>query len=44
MKKIIEDFPEDIGIIISFFLDYKQIPKGRCYFIDAGLPHAYIHG
>lgn len=30
--------------MISFFLDYKKIGKGKCYYIDAGVPHAYIHG
>lgn len=42
--KILTDFPNDIGIVISFFMEYKLLPAGVCYYIESNVPHAYIHG
>ena len=28
MLKIVEDFPDDIGLVISFFLEHKKMGKG----------------
>lgn len=44
MKKLHEQFPFDEGILVSCLLKYKVIPPGKCFAIEAGVPHAYIKG
>jgi mannose-6-phosphate isomerase class I len=42
--RLYEQFGNDLGIIVSCFLNYFIIPSGKCYAIAAGVPHAYING
>jgi mannose-6-phosphate isomerase class I len=44
MKRLQEQFPFDIGILVSCFLSYRKLPSGSCFGIPAGIPHAYIKG
>ena len=44
MKRLHEQFPYDEGILVSCLLKYKKIPQGKCFAIEAGVPHAYIKG
>ena len=44
IQGIVKDFPNDIGVVISLYLDYKKLGKGECFYIGAGTPHAYIKG
>lgn len=37
-------FPNDIGIICSFLLNYVELSPGEAIFLGAGEPHAYISG
>jgi mannose-6-phosphate isomerase class I len=37
-----KDFGLDIGIIVSFLLNYFDLPVGKSFYLKAGLPHAYI--
>lgn len=42
--KILEDFQNDIGIVVSFFLDYRVLAAGQSFYIEPNTPHAYISG
>uniref|UniRef100_A0A069DYV5 mannose-6-phosphate isomerase n=1 Tax=Panstrongylus megistus TaxID=65343 RepID=A0A069DYV5_9HEMI len=39
-----KQFPEDIGLFSIYFLNYITLKPGEAIFLDAGLPHAYLHG
>jgi mannose-6-phosphate isomerase class I len=43
-NKLFSQFSHDSGILVSFLLNYKSLPKNSCFAIAAGTPHAYIQG
>jgi len=42
--KLNEQFPYDIGVLLSYFLNYLTIQPGEAFVMDPCEPHAYIHG
>lgn len=36
--------PDDIGLLVVFFLELIHVKKGEAFFTGAGIPHAYIKG
>ena len=42
--KLQNEFPFDIGIIFSFFLNYFTLNPGQCLVLDPDEPHSYISG
>ena len=46
-KLIIEinkQYPNDVGVLALFFLNYIELPKGKVMYLKANVPHAYISG
>lgn len=39
-----KQFPEDIGLFAIYFLNHITLSPGEALFLEAGLPHAYLHG
>ncbi|CAN6451595.1 unnamed protein product [Victoria cruziana] len=39
-----EQYPNDIGVLSSFFLNYVKLNPGEALYLDANEPHAYIYG
>ena len=37
-----KDFGYDIGILVSFLLNYFELPIGKAFYLQANQPHAYI--
>lgn len=37
-------YPNDIGCLSVFLLNYIKFQPGQCIFIDAGEPHCYLSG
>ena len=44
ITKLYNNFGLDSGILISLFMNNLHRKKGDSFFIDANIPHAYIHG
>jgi mannose-6-phosphate isomerase len=44
VTKLYNNFGLDSGILISLFMNNLHREKGDSFFIDANIPHAYIHG
>lgn len=39
-----EQYPADVGVLSSFFLNYVNLEPGEALYLDANEPHAYISG
>ncbi|RPB12224.1 mannose-6-phosphate isomerase [Morchella conica CCBAS932] len=39
-----EQFPDDIGLFCTFFLNYVELSPGEAIFLKADDPHAYLSG
>jgi mannose-6-phosphate isomerase len=39
-----EDFPGDIGVVLSLLLNYVRLEPGEAIYLGAGNLHAYLHG
>ncbi|KAF3788831.1 Mannose-6-phosphate isomerase 2 [Nymphaea thermarum] len=39
-----EQYPNDVGVLSSFFLNYVKLNPGEALYLDANEPHAYIYG
>lgn len=39
-----EQFPQDIGVLCPFVLNYVKLQPGEAIFLGAGEPHAYVTG
>lgn len=44
LKAVNAQFPDDVGILVSLFLQYRELPPGEAYYIKAGQPHCYVEG
>jgi mannose-6-phosphate isomerase len=44
IKRLNSQFPEDIGLFCSFFLNYVKLQPGEAMFLQANDPHAYLSG
>lgn len=44
LKRLQEQYPNDIGIIISIFLNYSQLKPGQAVILHPNEPHSYIAG
>jgi len=44
MIRLNDQFPEDIGLFVSFFLNYVQLDVGEAMFLKADDIHAYLSG
>ena len=42
--KINNQYPNDVGVLALFFLNYIELPKGKVMYLKANVPHAYISG
>ena len=42
--KVFEEFPEDVGTLALFFLNYLCVEPGEAIFLPANEPHAYLSG
>lgn len=42
--ELAEQYPSDIGLFSPLFLHVVMLQPGEAMFLDAGTPHAYIHG
>lgn len=42
--KLQEQWPNDIGLLISYMLNHIVLPPGKALIMDPCEPHAYIHG
>jgi mannose-6-phosphate isomerase len=42
--KLSEQFPGDVGVFCSYFLNYLHLNPGDSLFISSGLPHSYLSG
>lgn len=37
-------YPDDVGVFASFFLNYIKLVPGEAVYLAANVPHAYISG
>lgn len=37
-------YPDDVGIIAAFFLNYVKLKRGEALYIGPNEPHAYLSG
>ena len=37
-------YPADPGALVALLLNYVELAEGEAVFIDAGVPHCYLHG
>jgi len=44
MKKLAELYPGDPAVIAPVYLNVFRLNPGEAVFLEAGIPHAYIHG
>ena len=44
IKRLNQQFPNDIGIIVSLMLNYIKLKPGEAFSMDPNEPHAYIYG
>ena len=44
VKKLYNNFGLDSGILIAIFMNHFHKKRGESFFIDANIPHAYVHG
>jgi mannose-6-phosphate isomerase len=44
IKQLATQYPGDIGLFSPLFLNTLTLQPGQAMFLDAGTPHAYIHG
>lgn len=42
--RLMEQYPNDIGIFAPFWLNYLKLQPGEAVFLDANEPHSYISG
>ncbi|MFF2043803.1 mannose-6-phosphate isomerase, class I [Kitasatospora sp. NPDC058170] len=38
------DYPGDPGLVAALLLNHVRLRAGQALFLDAGVPHAYLHG
>ena len=41
---IADIYPNDVGVLALFFLKYIKLSPGKVMYIEANVPHAYLHG
>ncbi|KAL3696062.1 hypothetical protein R1sor_010138 [Riccia sorocarpa] len=39
-----KQYPDDVGVFASFFLNYIRLAPGEAVYLSANVPHAYISG
>lgn len=39
-----KQYPDDVGVIAAFFLNYVKLNPGEALYLGANEPHAYISG
>ena len=44
MVRLNEQFPNDIGLFVTFFLNYVKLEVGEAMFLKADDIHAYLSG
>lgn len=44
VKEINQDFPGDVGLLVSLLLNYVELRPGEALFLPAGNIHAYLSG
>lgn len=44
MRRLAEEYPGDIGIMMPLLLNYMRMGKGESFFMAANEPHAYLRG
>lgn len=44
LRSLQEQFPKDVGILVSMILQYEELKPGIAYYIKPGQPHAYVQG
>jgi mannose-6-phosphate isomerase class I len=44
IKKLADEFPNDVGIWCVFFLQHFTLDPGQAVFLPANEPHAYLYG
>ena len=42
--RLSEQYPGDIGVFAPLMLNVIELQAGEAMYLDAGIPHAYIHG
>ncbi len=40
----VERYPDDPAVLSPFYLNLISLNEGEAFYLDAGVPHAYIHG
>ena len=43
-KTVVREYPDDFGVLLTFFLDVLHMKPGDSIFVPAGVPHSYIKG
>ena len=44
VQRLNEQYPQDVGVLCIFFLNYVRLQKGEAMFLKANEPHAYLSG
>jgi mannose-6-phosphate isomerase len=44
IREINEHFPNDVGLLVSFLLNYVELKPGQALYLPAGNIHAYLSG
>lgn len=44
MLRLEGQYPDDVGVIESLFLNYVKLRRGEALHLGANVPHAYISG
>lgn len=44
MRRLSEEYPGDIGIMMPLLLNYLRMNEGESFFMAANEPHAYLKG
>lgn len=44
MRRLAEEYPGDIGIMMPLLLNYMRMGEGESFFMAANEPHAYLKG
>ena len=44
MRRLSEEYPGDIGIMMPLLLNYLRMGEGESFFMAANEPHAYLKG
>lgn len=44
MRRLSEEYPGDIGIMMPLLLNYMRMEEGESFFMAANEPHAYLKG